>query len=171
MHKSLTHFWINSKVIPSLVHTSFELNKIIHCTTDTLLHVKEKLDRLAEENFNRVFIPEYSYEVLDEKTISCNVKFIKGLGIGTMVPHLQKIIREDVLERDSDWTFSDYHTGNFLMELETGNLYAIDFLSYCYAPDRKWRKYRWDLALNRDKVIWDKLTRGIPQTSSSKWLI
>jgi|SaaInlStandDraft_1057018.scaffolds.fasta_scaffold156197_1 hypothetical protein len=171
MYKSLTHFSVGDKIIRSLVHTSFDFSKVVHCKDSTSLnHVKEKLDRLADENFNRVRIPEYSYEVLDSKTISYNVRFIKGVGIGTLVPHLQKIVREDVLERDEDWTFSDFHTGNFLMEYETGNIYAVDFLSYCYAPDKKWRKEKWDLSICRDKIIWGKLMDGIPQTSRSNWI-
>ena len=87
----------------------------------------------------------------------------------TNIPYLQKIVKEDVLERKSDWTFSDYHTGNFLMDCDTGDLYAVDFLSYCYAPDRKWRKERWDLSLYRDREIWDKMMGG--WNYSNKWTI
>lgn len=170
MYKSRTHLYVNEKFVSSHVNTSFNLTKIIHCHSDVVLkQVKEKLDRLAEENFNRVRIPEFSYEIVDDKTISYNVRFIKGVGIGTAIPYLQKIVKEDVLERKSDWTFSDYHTGNFLMDCDTGDLYAVDFLSYCYAPDRKWRKERWDLSLYRDREIWDKMMGG--WNYSNKWTI
>ena len=61
--------------------------------------------------------------------------------------------------RESDWTFDDYGMGNFVVEWKTDKIYAVDFTSYCYYPDKDERRRSWDKYQEREKQVleWLKL--------------
>ena len=40
-------------------------------------------------------------------TITYDTVFIKGWGVGTLIPNFANIVYEDVGQRESDWTFDD----------------------------------------------------------------
>lgn len=142
------------------LEASFRLLKTIHCGTEEYRdHMVEKLERLQNEDFNRVLIPEFTYTV-DGNDITYNVEFIKGYGVGTFVPKFARIIAEDVRDRESPWTFTDFALVNFVIEFKTNRLFAVDFQSYCYIPDMKKRKVIWDLDTRKDKERMDQMFRG-----------
>lgn len=125
------------------VQASFRLSKTIHCKTlENKNAMVEKLDRLKEEDFNRVLIPDFDYDVVDN-TVTYDVDFIKGIGIGTLIPKYADIVYEDVVKRQSDWIFFDLATANFIVEYKTEKIYAIDFQSYAFIPDKNERESKW----------------------------
>tara|TARA_Y100000356_G_scaffold49838_1_gene39739 strand:- start:446 stop:934 length:489 start_codon:yes stop_codon:yes gene_type:complete len=132
------------------VKASFKLIKTIHCDkSENVDKMVDKLDRLKKENFNRVLIPNFEYEVKNTDVIY-TVDFIKGYGMGTLVPKYANIVYEDVVKRKSEWTFMDLHTVNFIVEYSTEKIYAIDFQSYTKVPDQIDRQINWDYSIKSD---------------------
>ena len=143
------------------VEASFKLEKIIHCgTPESKDAMVEKLDRLKTEDFNRVFIPDFTYHV-DGTTVTYNVDFIKGYGIGTLIPKYADIVYEDVVKRESDWMFFDLATINFIVEFDTEKIYAIDFQSYACIPDHQIREAQWKHSRDNDTVKVNGMLSGI----------
>ena len=129
---------------------SFKLSKSIYCKTSKIKDLMvDKLERLKEENFNRVLIPDFKYEVCND-TVNYNVDFIKGSAVGTLVPKYASIVYEDVVKRKSDWTFFDLSTINFIVEFNTENIYAVDFQSYAYIPNHDHRESQWHSSIKSD---------------------
>ena len=143
-----------------IVEASFELIKSIDCyTPENRDRMVEKLDRLKEEDFNRVLIPDFDYRV-DGNIVTYNVDFIKGYGVGTFIPKFADIVYEDVVARESDWTFGDYHMVNFIVEYKTDKLYAIDFQSYSYLSDREYREFAWKYMREKDSTRLKEIMNG-----------
>tara|TARA_B100001996_G_scaffold125017_1_gene94729 strand:+ start:543 stop:1025 length:483 start_codon:yes stop_codon:yes gene_type:complete len=143
------------------VEASFKLEKIIHCgTLENKNAMVEKLDRLKTEDFNRVSIPDFDYHV-DNNTVTYNVDFIKGYGIGTLIPKYADIVYEDVVQRESDWVFHDLATINFIVEFGTEKIYAIDFQSYACIPDHRIREIKWEESRANDTVKVNGMLSGI----------
>ena len=129
---------------PSVLEASFTLVKQFNCfTKDNLDLMIDKLERLKKENFNRIHIPDFEYSV-EGNIISYNTVFIKGWGVGIYVPDFANIIYEDVVQRDSDWTFDDFGGSNFIVEHNTDKIFAVDFQSYNYIPNRDYRISKWE---------------------------
>ena len=148
----------------TLIHTSFYLTKKITFNNRIELDAMiEKLDRLKTENFNRVLIPDYKYERIDDNVLIYEVEFIKGFPVGTAVEPYKSMVYQDVLERESDWTFSDYHLTNFIVETTTDKLYAVDFQSYSYLPDRSVRKNMWHDSQQTHRKIFEGIM-------NNKWI-
>ena len=145
-YSSNLHFGVCNKPVKA----SFKLIKTIHCdTSENVNEMVDKLDRLKNENFNRVLIPNFEYEVKNNDVIY-TVDFIKGYGMGTLVPKYANIVYEDVVKRRSEWTFMDLHTVNFIVEYSTEKIYAIDFQSYTKVPDKSDRQLYWDYSIKSD---------------------
>jgi hypothetical protein len=145
-YSSNLHFGVSNKPVKA----SFKLIKTIHCdTSENVNEMVDKLDRLKNENFNRVLIPNFEYEVKNNDVIY-TVDFIKGYGMGTLVPKYANIVYEDVVKRRSEWTFMDLHTVNFIVEYSTEKIYAIDFQSYTKVPSQSDRQINWDYSTKSD---------------------
>jgi len=143
-----------------IVEASFDLIKSVDCYTPENRDIMiQKLDRLKEEDFNRVLIPDFEYKV-DGNVVTYNVDFIKGYGIGTFIPQFADVVYEDVVTRESDWSFADYHMVNFIVEYKTDKLYAIDFQSYGYLSNRKYREVRWKECREKDSTRLNEIMKG-----------
>ena len=60
----------------AILEASFHLSKTIHCKKEEYRdHMIEKLERLKNEDFNRVLIPEFTYTV-DGNDVTYNVQYI-----------------------------------------------------------------------------------------------
>tara|TARA_B100000282_G_scaffold290646_1_gene261872 strand:- start:972 stop:1457 length:486 start_codon:yes stop_codon:yes gene_type:complete len=133
-----------------VIEASFKLTKTMHChDSKNVDEMVNKLDRLKNEDFNRVFIPNYEYKVNDNDVIY-TVDFIKGFALGTLVPKYAHIVYEDVVQRKSEWTFMDLHTVNFIVDYHTEKIYAVDFQSYTKIPNQKDRQECWDICRKTD---------------------
>jgi len=135
----------------AILQASFRLSKTIHCKKEEYRdHMIEKLERLKKEDFNRVLVPEFTYTV-DGNDVTYDVEYIKGYGIGTLIPRFAQIIREDVLNRPNPWTFTDFNTVNFIVEMHTNKIFTVDFQSYCYCPNTEERERIWEKHITREK--------------------
>lgn len=127
----------------SALESTFTLTKQFNCfTKENLDLMVDKLERLKNEKFNRVYIPEFEYRV-EGNNITYDTVFIKGWGVGTLIPKFANIVYEDVVNRNSDWTFDDYGMSNFIIEYKTDHIYAVDLQSYNFIPDRNYRESSW----------------------------
>ena len=128
----------------------YHLDKTIVCDTDEIASgVVNKLDRLQKEDFNRIHIPKFDYYI-NRNAIRYRVEFIKGYPLGT-VSKFKDIIYEDIVDRESDWTFDDYGLSNFVIEWKTNKIYAVDFTSYRYYPDKEERRNSWNRYTEKNK--------------------
>lgn len=134
---------INSSLDKVNLGLSLDLKKVIDCKNGKYTRVvREKLERLKKEDFNRVKIPDFEWTV-NGNIITLDVEFIKGYYSPTTKEETN-ILYEDIVLHDSDWTFKEYALTNYLRENGTNQIYAIDFLGYCYIPDRKIRIQSWN---------------------------
>jgi len=135
----------------AILQASFRLSKTIHCKKEEYRdHMVEKLERLKKEDFNRVLVPEFTYTV-DGNDVTYDVQYVKGYGVGTLIPKYAQIIKEDVLNRPNPWTFTDFNSSNFIIELHTNKIFTIDFQSYCYCPNTEERESIWEKCMEREK--------------------
>ena len=82
----------NTDNLPSVLESSFTLVKQFNCfTKDNLFVMIDKLERLKNEDFNRVHIPDFEYKV-DGNILTYDTVFIKGWGVGTLIPYFTNII-------------------------------------------------------------------------------
>lgn len=136
----------------------FKLTKTIECRSLEQRNILvEKLERLKTENFNRIRLPKFDFTV-SENTVVQNMQFIKGQPFGTLISPHQEIVYEDIVLKDSDWTFLDYNTLNFPVERKIDKIYAIDFQSYSYCPDIDERKKLWALRSELHKEILSQIS-------------
>ena len=133
----------------------YHLDKTVVCDSDEIARgVVEKFDRLQKEDFNRIHVPKFDYYAMDN-AVRYRVEFIKGYPLGT-ISRFKDIIYEDVVNRESDWTFDDYSMGNFVVE-HTGEVWAVDFTSYRYMPDREERNEKWKIKEEMSEFHLDQL--------------
>ena len=133
----------NSDILAT--QTGLELTKRVNCyTPEGRDLVIDKLERLKTENFNRVLVPSFQYYT-NECEVTYIVNYIKGYAIGTLVPQYANIVYEDVVQKKSDWTFYDYSTINFIVDVTTEKIYAVDLLSYTNVPNHDDRQSKWDI--------------------------
>ena len=102
-----------SRIHPSLdLDISFQFTKIIDCMTkEHTSMMVDKLERLKNEKFEKILIPEFEYEV-EGNILTQRVEYIKGRKCGMTVKKYRDKIYQDLIERDSDWTFCDFNYDN-----------------------------------------------------------
>ena len=133
----------NSDILAT--ETGLELTKRVNCyTSEGRDLVIDKLERLKTENFNRVLVPPFQYST-NQYEVTYTVNYIKGYVMGTLIPKFANIVYEDVVQKKSDWTFFDYSTINFIVEVTTEKIYAVDLLSYANIPNHDDRQSKWDI--------------------------
>ena len=143
-----------------VIEASFKLTKTMHChDSKNVDEMVNKLDRLKNEDFNRVHIPDFEYKV-DGNILTYDTVFIKGWGVGTLIPYFTNIIYEDIVQRDLDWTFDDYGSSNFIVEHNTDRIFAVDFQSYNYLPNRDYRESKWKKFEKLNSNVLDGLSKG-----------
>jgi len=101
----------------------------------------ENLERLRDDKFEIVKVPQYTFEASD-MTIQYTVQYLKGYQ--TIQGDMVKLYRDLVL-RESEYTFADYNIMNFITvnHPEIEGIYAIDLNSYKkVSPDL--RKFMWE---------------------------
>ena len=115
------------------------LTKHVYCPHPELF--LDRLSRLQNEDFGRIKVPKFDF-CMSGKTLKIEVEYIKGFPIGSASIYRHQI-REDVVDRDSEWCFDDYHFSNFVIEMSSHGIYAVDLLSYRYFPDKAQRQSLW----------------------------
>jgi len=127
------------------INTKYTIIKEIKCkdlkVVDLVVH---NLEHLKKAKFKTIKIPHFSYKISD-LTIIETCEFIKGCAL-VCHPEKENIIHTELVCREDEYTFSDYHHSNFIVN--NNDLYAVDFSSYGYLPDQYLRNTLW---INRRK--------------------
>ena len=112
---------INSSLDKVNLGLSLSLKKVIDWKNGKYTRVvKEKLERLKKEDFNRIKIPDFEWTV-NGNIITLDVEFIKGYYSPTTKEETN-ILYEDIVLHDSDWTFKEYALTNYLRENGTNQI-------------------------------------------------
>ena len=102
--------------------------------------VYENLEKLQSENFNRIKIPKFTVK-WDGNLLIYESEFIKGETLRSISDY--EIMYEDLVLRDSDYSFNTFRPQNFI-KVWRGDIYAIDLDDYKRIPleDRigKWER-------------------------------
>lgn len=115
---------------PTEVGFSFKKELIFDPNGYNSIEWQEKLDRLQSQNFNRIKIPNFTYEMVDNK-IFFDIEFIKGIQLSILEWfYWCHIIKEDLVETNDDWGFLDFKPENFIIEENTETLFLVDFDDY-----------------------------------------
>jgi len=101
--------------------------------------VYENLEKLQTENFNQIKVPKFTLR-WDGNLIVYEAEFIKGKPIRSIKDY--NILYEDIIERDSDYSFINMLPENYIKN-DKGDLYVIDLDEYGYHPYEE-RKKRWE---------------------------
>ena len=122
------------------VNTKFTIIKEIKCKNLEIVDlVVHNLEHLKKAKFKTIKIPQFSYEISD-LTVTETCEFIKGCSL-ICHPKKESIIHKELVCRDDDYTFVDYHHSNFI--INNDDLYSVDLSSYGYMPDKYLRNYLW----------------------------
>ena len=82
----------------------------------------ERLERVKSQAFNRIKIPEFTYEIIDNE-ILFEIEFIKGRQLGaTTFVNWKDVIKEDLIDIEDDWGFGDLKPENFIIAKKTDSL-------------------------------------------------
>ena len=101
--------------------------------------VVSNLKKLQEEKFYNVVVPDFSYNVNDH-ILSIEMDYVKGDFIRSI--HHYNVVYDELIERKSDYSWTDYSPQNFIVKDD--RIYVIDLDSYGFIQyedrKRKWEK-------------------------------
>ena len=122
--------------------TTYTLTKVLELEhEDAAILREEMLDRLRVATFKHILIPEFEYS-RDGSELTIVTEYIKGWYCKE-----PELIWEDVVKRESEYTFDDLQPSNFITCKRELKTYAIDLDSFTYFPD-------FDTRVARFKEIW-----------------
>lgn len=96
------------------------------------------LKKLKSEKFHNVVVPEFQYKVNDH-VLEIEMEYIKGDFIRSI--HHYNVIYDELVERDSNYSWSDYNPQNFIVKDD--RIYVIDLDSFGYI-EYEHRKDKWE---------------------------
>jgi len=130
-----------------MIHTKFTIIKQkTYESQEELERSIHKLEQLQrdKDTFAEVHIPSFSF-VVKGLSLTTQSEFIKGRFVGH---RLSNVLYRNLVERESLWTFTDYHIENFVKEIGTDKIYCVDFDSY--------RK----MEISKRKELWNGLRKN-----------
>tara|TARA_Y100000592_G_scaffold26023_1_gene41150 strand:- start:546 stop:1187 length:642 start_codon:yes stop_codon:yes gene_type:complete len=101
--------------------------------------VVSNLNRLKWERFHNVVVPNYEYEINDHILV-VEMDYVRGTYPRSI--HHYNIIYDEFVERESDFSCTDYNPANFIVKDD--RVYLIDLDSYGYI-DHKARLQDWEM--------------------------
>ena len=114
--------------------------EMVFSTVSQLEKVVKNLERLKTEKFNNLVVPDFTYQTLDH-ILTIEMDYIKGAMIQSI--HHYNILYDELVERDSDYSWTDYTPDNFIVLND--RIYLIDLDAYGYIKyedrKRKWESY------------------------------
>ncbi len=113
--------------------------EMVFSSVSKLEKVVSNLNRLKKERFSNVVIPYYEYEINDHVLI-VEMDYIRGTYPRSI--HHYNIIYDEFVERESDFSCTDYNPANFVVKND--RIYFIDLDSYGYI-DHKARLKDWEM--------------------------
>ena len=96
------------------------------------------LKKLVSEKFHNVVVPEFQYKA-NHHLLEIEMEYIKGDFIRSI--HHYNVIYDELVERDSNYSWSDYNPQNFIVKDD--RIYVIDLDSFGYI-EYEHRKAKWE---------------------------
>lgn len=136
---------------PHGIH-KFSITKIIsYDDKENLKYYKNLYSLLKEDNdFGDIKVPKFDFEFTDTELI-VKSQYIKGRQWqDDDLWHNSKLVFDNLVLKDGDYSFKDYNAHNFISESETDDLYYVDFEGYdCCTIEERSRLLQKEL----DKVL------------------
>ena len=101
--------------------------------------VVSNLKKLQEEKFYNVVVPDFSYNVNDH-ILSIEMDYVKGDFIRSI--HHYNVVYDELIERKSDYSWTDYSPQNFIVKDDRIHVIDLDSYGFIQYEDRKrkWEK-------------------------------
>ena len=110
--------------------TTYTITKVIEFENEDVAEHRERmLDILRVATFKHILIPEFEYS-RNGSELTIVTEYIKGWYCVD-----KQLIWEDVVRRESEYTFDDPHPSNFITCKRELKTYAVDLDSFTYSPD------------------------------------
>ena len=110
--------------------TTYTLTKVLEFENEDAAEYRERmLDILRVATFKHILIPEFEYS-RNGSELTIVTEYIKGWYCVD-----KQLIWEDVVRRESEYTFDDPHSSNFITCKRELKTYAVDLDSFTYFPD------------------------------------
>ena len=113
--------------------------EMVFSSVAKLEKVVSNLNRLKWERFHNVVVPNYEYEINDHILV-VEMDYVRGTYPRSI--HHYNIIYDEFVERESDFSCTDYNPANFIVKDD--RVYLIDLDSYGYI-DHKARLQDWEM--------------------------
>lgn len=88
--------------------------------------LKLKLQKISTESFGRILIPDFKVKEHGNGVLEYESDYIKG---HTASSKEMKIVYEDVVLRDKEWSLTNYHPDNYIVD-RNGFIFYIDLEDY-----------------------------------------
>ena len=88
--------------------------------------LKLKLQKISNESFGRILIPDFKVKEHGNGVLEYESDYIKG---HTASSKEMKIVYEDVVLRDKEWSLTNYHPDNYIVD-RNGFIFYIDLEDY-----------------------------------------
>lgn len=111
---------------------------LVHNSDELVTNLKQ----LSSEDLGLIKIPEFDFSYTSNE-VTIESEYIKGI-----YPHIHHmdLIKQQLVYRESEWSFSDYNYTNFKIHRFTEEIYAVDLDDFCKVdiPHRiaSWQKAR-----------------------------
>lgn len=105
----------------------------------------DNLKQLSSEDFGVVKIPKFDFSYTDTE-LTIESEYIKG--IYPQIYHMD-IIKKQLVDRESEWSFSDYTYTNFKIHRFTEDIYAVDLDDFCKVGIQQ-REASWQKAYDHE---------------------
>jgi len=111
---------------------------LVHNSDELVTNLKQ----LSSEDLGLIKIPEFDFSHTSNE-VTIESEYIKGI-----YPHIHHMdqIKQQLVYRESEWSFSDYNYTNFKIHRFTEEIYAVDLDDFCKIdiPHRmaSWQKAR-----------------------------
>tara|TARA_Y100001937_G_scaffold125836_1_gene193569 strand:- start:56 stop:514 length:459 start_codon:yes stop_codon:yes gene_type:complete len=105
-----------------------------------------RMSLLRQKKFKKIKIPDFTYRV-DGSIITYEIEFIKGTQLKIENVHkYYDIIKSDLIYTGEDYGFADFSLENFIIQINSRDLYFVDFEDFVCCDDfdrwKLWNEHR-----------------------------
>tara|TARA_B100001029_G_C15005519_1_gene420858 strand:+ start:321 stop:1034 length:714 start_codon:yes stop_codon:yes gene_type:complete len=113
--------------------------EMVFSNVSFLEKVVSNLEKLQEEKFYNVVVPDFSYFINDH-ILSIEMDYVKGDYIRSI--HHYNVVYDELIERESDYSWTDYSPQNFIVKDDRVHVIDLDSYGFIQYEDRKkkWEK-------------------------------
>lgn len=109
----------------------FSLTKVVTFhDPDSLVYYEDLYTKLLQDDFGDIKVPRFTFSVTDTQLI-INTEYIKGRQWQSDdLWHNFDFVANNIVFKDGDYSFTDFEPTNFIQEIDTNDVYYVDYESY-----------------------------------------